>query len=387
MTAHCGLALPGTPAAPQRRSQPRVAVLRSARALREHLGDWEDLVANAVEENPFYEPWMLLPALEAAPGAEAASELVLVHAGDRLIGLFPLERRPHFKGLPLRELRLWRHALCFLCTPLLRRGCERECLDGFFRWLELESGASLLRLHHVSGEGPFHHALIQHFERHPQRVHATDRYTRALFRPRPSAAGYLRAALPGRKLKEFRRLWRRLAERGTLAVRALDPAERAERWIGAFLELEARGWKGRAGTALDSTPASRAHFEGIALEAHRRARLVMHSLTLEGRPIAMSCKFLAGDGAFAYKIAHDEIYEQYSPGTLLELECIVRMHGEARVGWMDSCAVPEHFMANQLWPDRRALETVTVAAGGAGGVVVLLLPLLRWARRRLARAA
>ena len=170
-------------------------------------------------------------------------------------------------------------------------------------------------------------------------------------------------------------------------MRALGPGPRAGDWIDAFLALEARGWKGRAGTALACTPGGRAYFERVALEAHRRGRLVMHSLALGERPIAMSCKFLAGEGAFAYKIAYDEDYEQFSPGTLLELECIVRMHGEARVGWMDACAAPGHFMANQLWPDRRALATVTVAAGGAGGLAVLLLPLARWARGRLARPA
>ena len=361
----------------------RVAVLRGARELEAQLADWEDLAAHAVEQNPFYEPWMLLPALEAAG---AAPEIVLVHAGGRLIGLFPLERRPRYRGLPLGELRLWRHELCYLCTPLLRSGFESEALEAFLGWLARDSGASLLRLHYLPGEGLFHRALLRHFERHPQLMHFTERYTRALFRPRRSAEGYLRLAVRGRRLKEFRRLARRLADQGRLEYRELGRGEPAADWIGAFLALEERGWKGRAGTALASTPASRAWFERIALEAGHRGRLLMHGLYLNGRALALSCKIRAGDGAYAFKIAYDEDYEQYSPGLLLELEQIVRMHGAGRIGWLDSCAVPEHFMANRLWLDRRALETVTLAAGGAGALLVLLLPILRWARRRLARA-
>lgn len=367
----------------QGQAQTHLAVLRGARELEAQSADWEDLAAQAVEQNPFYEPWMLLPALEATG---AAPETVLVHAGGRLIGLFPLERRPRHHGLPLGELRLWRHALCYLCTPLVRSGFEREALDAFFGWLARDSGTSLLRLQYLPGEGPFHRALLRHFERHPQLMHFTERYTRALFRPRRSAEGYLRAAVPGRRLKEYRRLARRLADQGRLEYRELGRSEHAPDWIGAFLALEERGWKGRAGTALASTPASRAWFERIALEAGRRGRLLMHGLYLNGRALALSCKIRAGDGAYAFKIAYDEDYEQYSPGLLLELEQIVRMHGAARIGWLDSCAVPEHFMANRLWLDRRALETVTVAAGGAGALLVLLLPFLRWARRRLARA-
>ncbi|HZN86261.1 MAG TPA: GNAT family N-acetyltransferase [Burkholderiales bacterium] len=402
MTADLGIALreprpargPLDEAGTERQDQARlrVTVLRSAREIEAQSADWEDLAAHAVEPNPFYEPWMLLPALEAA-GADPdkAPELVLVHAEgrtgrSRLVGLFPLERRPRYRGLPLGELRLWRHELCFLCTPLLRSGFEREALEAFLGWLARDSGASLLRLHYVPGEGLFHRALLRHFERHPQLMHFTERYTRALFRPRRSAEGYLRAAVRGRRLKEFRRLARRLADQGRLEYRQLGRSEHAADWIGAFLALEARGWKGRAGTALASTNANRAWFERIALEAGRRGRLLIHGLYLNGRALALSCKIRAGDGAYAFKIAYDEDYEQYSPGLLLELEQIVRMHGSPRIGWLDSCAVPEHFMANRLWLDRRALETVTVAAGGAGALLVMLLPLLRWARRRLARA-
>jgi len=297
-----------------------------------------------------------------------------------------LIRALDLKGLPLGELRLWRHAQCYLCTPLLRSGFESEALEAFLGWLARDSGASLLRLHYLPGEGPFHCALLRHFERHPRLMHFTERYTRALFRPRRSAEGYLRAAVPGRKLKEFRRLARRLADQGQLEYRQFGRGEPAADWILAFLALEERGWKGRAGTALASTPASRAWFERIALEAARRGRLLMHGLYLNGRALALSCKIRAGDGAYAFKIAYDEDYEQFSPGLLLELEQIVRMHGAARIGWLDSCAVPEHFMANRLWLDRRALETVTLAAGGAGALLVLLLPILRWVRRGLARA-
>ena len=369
----------------------RVAAVQEARALHAQLDAWEDLAANAVEANPFYEPWMLLPALEAAAPRQALS-LVLVFAENaagrgRLIGLFPLERVLLRRALPLHVLRLWRHALCYLCTPLLRRGCERECLEGFFSWLERESGASLLRLHYVTGEGPFHHALIQHLERHPQLVHCTERYTRALLRPQSTAEGYLRTAVPGRKLKEFRRLARRLAEQGNVAFRTLGTADCAEDWVRSFVELEGRGWKGRAGTALACLPGGRSYFERIALEAHRRGRLRMHGLYLGERVLALSCKIRAGDGLFAYRIAFDEDYEQFSPGLLLELEYIVRLHGETGIGWMDSCAAPDHFMANRLWADRRPLETVTVAASGAGGLWVALLPLLRWARQRLSAAA
>lgn len=370
-----------------RGARTRVVCIDDPRVLAEHLAAWEDLVEHALEPNPFYEPWMFLPAIETlAPGRKLA--LLLIYAEGRagrgrLIGFVPLERLWHYRGLPLRVLRLLQHEHGYLCTPLVRIGHARECMAGFFQWIAEASGAALLELHGVSGEGPFHQALIHHLEQQSHVVCFSDRYTRALFRPRRSADGYLRTALPGKSRKEYRRLTRRLAEQGRLEYRFLDGRDDAEAWIQSLLELERRGWKGRAGTALASTRESRRFFESIAREAGRQGRLTMHGLYLNGRVLALSCKIRAGDGAFAFKIAFDEAFDQFSPGVLLELEHIVRMHHDARIRWMDSCAVSNHEMANRLWLDRRTMETVTVAAGRPGGLVVLLLPLLRWVSRRL----
>ena len=105
-----------------------------------------------------------------------------------------------------------------------------------------------------------------------------------------------------------------------------------------------------------------------------------------GRPVAMKCNFLAGRGSFAFKIAFDEDYAHFSPGMLLEIENIRRLHATADIGWMDSCAVPDHFMINRLWPDRRIIQTVLVSTGKRPGeLVVSAMPLLRWLKRLFAR--
>ena len=44
------------------------------------------------------------------------------------------------------------------------------------------------------------------------------------------------------------------------------------------------------------------------------------------RAIAMKCNLRAGDGAVAFKIAYDEAYARFSPGVLLEIEQIERLH-------------------------------------------------------------
>src|SRR6185503_3504833 len=102
--------------------------------------------------------------------------------------------------------------------------------------------------------------------------------------------------------------------------------------------------------------------------------------------IAMKCNFLAGAGSFAFKIAFDETCARYSPGVLLELENIRRLHSRRELRWMDSCADSGHPMIEGLWRDRRTVETLVVSTGkGMGGLVVSALPLLKWIHHRVVR--
>lgn len=108
-------------------------------------------------------------------------------------------------------------------------------------------------------------------------------------------------------------------------------------------------------------------------------------LFLDDQPLALKCNFLAGDGGFAFKIAFDERYAGFSPGFLLEIENVRRLH-QRRLCWMDSCAEAQHAMVNRLWPDRRSMATVLFATGRApGNLLVSLMPLLKWGQQRLLR--
>jgi CelD/BcsL family acetyltransferase involved in cellulose biosynthesis len=366
-----------------------VVVVRDLEELSRRVGDWEELAAASLEPNAFYEPWMLLPAARAF-GEDSELLLALVYAPHPrvesappvLYGLFPLERRRRYKGLPVKTLRLWQHLHCFLCTPLVRAERARECVAAFFDWLA-ESGEALMEFNFVAGDGPFHQLLVEEFNARGTLFHPADYFTRALYRPAADAETYLRDARSGRRRKELRRQERRLAERGAVEYVELEPDGDACVWADEFLRLEATGWKGRGGTAMTVSTIERAYFVESAREAHRRGRLMMLGLRVGGRFVALKCNYLAGAGSFAFKIAFDESFASYSPGVLLEVENIRRLHARSGIEWMDSCSAPVNFI-NSLWPERRTICTLVAATGKSyGGLVVSLLPLLRWLNRRL----
>jgi CelD/BcsL family acetyltransferase involved in cellulose biosynthesis len=189
---------------------------------------------------------------------------------------------------------------------------------------------------------------------------------------------YLQVTLSGQRRRGLERRRRRLVEAGRLEFAALGPGDDAASWADAFLACEAAGWKGHQGTALACSEADRCFFRAVLTAAHARGRLMALALHLDGRPIALRCSLLSCGGAFAFKTTYDEALAGYSPGVLLELETIRRLHLQRPVDWMDSCAAGDNELLNALWQDRRHLQTLLAATGRfPGGLVVSVLPALR----------
>ena len=373
-----------------------ITVARNRQQLHSHVAAWEDLAAHATEPNVFYEPWHLLPALRVF--GDSHFRFVLVYQPQKgskaplLCGFFPLQRKRRYKGLPFRTLALWKHDYAHLCSPLIRSGYEKPCLEALLDWLQRESGAALFAGVETRADGPFHRHWLEVLYQRGALGFTDELYSRALLEPRnnvsPNADEYLRESLSRKRRKELKRLENRLGEMGQLTYEVLENQANAAPWIEQFLALEASGWKGRAGTAFANEESHRQFFRDIAMEAFHRGRLMMLALKLNGNPLAMKFNLLSGDGAFACKIAFDEEYARFSPGVLLELDNIRRLHEDenslpwSKACWMDSCAIPDHFMINRLWTERRLIQNFVLSTGHfSGDLVVSLLPLLRLANR------
>jgi CelD/BcsL family acetyltransferase involved in cellulose biosynthesis len=128
-----------------------------------------------------------------------------------------------------------------------------------------------------------------------------------------------------------------------------------------FLALERSGWKGKRGTALAERPNETAFFEYMCAAARAQGKFLGVRITLDGRPIAMLASFVAGRGAYSFKIAHDESFARFSPGALLMMKVIDAYHADPRVDWADSCAIPNHPMIDHIWAERRAMREVNAA--------------------------
>jgi CelD/BcsL family acetyltransferase involved in cellulose biosynthesis len=118
----------------------------------------------------------------------------------------------------------------------------------------------------------------------------------------------------------LRRARRQLEEQGTLALKhysAADP-EALER----FYELEASGWKGAEGTAIQCDPRTRKFYDAVAQAAAQQGYLSLDFLELSGKPIAAHFGFNLRGRYFLAKAGYDETYRRHGPGQLLVNEIL-----------------------------------------------------------------
>jgi CelD/BcsL family acetyltransferase involved in cellulose biosynthesis len=368
----------------RRRAEFWVEICDSAETAEVHQAAWDDLAWHALEPNPFYESWMLLPAWRAFGATPPVRLACVFRNGARpqdppeLCGLVPLVRERYGRW-PVDVWRSWQHQYCFLCTPLLRQGVAVEALRALWNWMnDAIRGPSLWELPHVTVGGLFHQALIEVANERGAALPVVQQFNRALLVPAETAETYCNATMTCHNRQDVRRKWRRLNEQGRVEMRVSNPGEPIEPWIDQFLAVEASGWKGLEHTALAAAEADAAFFRNIVATAAERNQVVFLGLFLDDKPIALKVNLLAGEGGFAFKIAFDETFARFSPGVQLELENIEWVHKQRGLRWMDSCAKPGHFMIGRLWRERRTIQQVVVSTGSwRGDLMIGLIPLVR----------
>ncbi|HWF06608.1 MAG TPA: GNAT family N-acetyltransferase, partial [Candidatus Angelobacter sp.] len=285
-----------------------VLAVSDATTLRQHWMDLEDLCFAVAEPNVFYEPWMLIPAVEAF-GAGKIFSFVLVYSENSqsggkpiLSGFFPFERRHRYARMPANLLLLWEYRHCGVCTPPIRRGHEKACLDALISWANSNAqGADIIEWFQVSTDGPVFRALQTCIEERKLR-HQIARRERPLMLPRESSEIFLNEALSSNRKRGLRRWERHLAELGAVKYSELED-DRIDPWIDAFFEMEASGWKGREGVAAIQDEHTQGFIRHALREAFHRGQLLTLALTVGGEPAASRFILTSGNAAFGYKIS------------------------------------------------------------------------------------
>lgn len=342
-----------------------IIVLESADALMPFTPALKELAASSVDSNPLFETATLEAAMRHLDGGVRARVALVWSQSEgekprQLIGAFPYTAGRFYLGLPFMTWSIWTHIHSFLATPFVRSGFEHNAIRQFLTFAD-QSGAALMRFPLFQADGAFSPALTDVIAERDRRTVETERHERAFLDAGMSGDAYLAIHMRKKKRKEYNRLWNRLSELGELVIEAPNAGLDLAHWLQDFFALERSGWKGKRGTALAERPNERDFFESMCGHALADGKFHAVQITLNGKPIAMLASFVAGGGAYSFKIAYNEDYARYSPGALLMMKAIDSFHADPRIAWVDSCAIPNHPMIDHIWAERRTIREVNVA--------------------------
>jgi CelD/BcsL family acetyltransferase involved in cellulose biosynthesis len=319
---------------------------------------WQQLANATAEPNPFAEAWFMRPAIQHM-GASPQDRMIAVWRGSDLLGMLPVTTARRYGRMPIHHVENWLHYHSFYGAPLIRKGDETAFWNAALA--QLDGAPWAPNFFHMVGLDPSGGALTSlGAARRSDIVHRSER---AMLKSTLDPDTYFATHVRQKKRKELRRLRSRLDELGAVQFETLSTDAPIDSWIADFLALEASGWKGRSGSALNDSDHTRAFFTEALTGAHAAGKLEMLKLTLDGKPLAMLVNFMTPPGCFAFKIAFDEDYARFSPGVLIKIENL-KILNRRDIEWTDSCAVEDHPMINSLWAERREIVRVTVPLAG-----------------------
>jgi CelD/BcsL family acetyltransferase involved in cellulose biosynthesis len=275
--------------------------------------DWNAL-AERCDDQLFYRHDFFRLWLAHFADADALRILVLRDGGGRLTAVLPLlALRTRMYGIPLRELRAV--ANVHSCRFDLLADDPAGAADAFVAHLRSRDDWDLLRVIDTPAYGRAPTLLaVAHDAGLPAGLWISQHspYLRL-------QAGWeaLESSLDKRFRSSLRRRRRRLQHHGHVTVERYGGGAELEEKLAEGLALEARGWKGRAGTAIAQDPATCEFYRALAAHAAERGELALWFLRVDGQAVAFDLALEYHGRLLLLKTAYDERFANCSPGQLL----------------------------------------------------------------------
>ena len=368
----------------------KVKVVDAAEAA-EHETAWLDLAMRALEPNIFFEPAFALAAAQHLSEAGQPSFVFVFETSsnepERLLGVFPFTRSRLDLGAPM--LRIWQHAYNPMGVPLIDASMAEATIEALFDHME-ETPCLTLRLPNLSEDGPVLQAFRRVVARRSGQLIVFRRQIRAVLTTGPRPDDYLETHWRSKKLKELRRLRRKLEAFGTVAFRTAKTPSEANEALERFFALEASGWKGRSGTALIQDAGRSTFVRSMLRDLSLSGKIRVDGLYAGDALVAGAISLVSGGTVAFWKIAYDETFARFSPGVLLTQELTRAFLGDPSIARVDSCAMQDHPMIDHLWHERCSMVDSLVSVSMKPRLVFHLAAMreaLRLALRKHAKSA
>ncbi len=270
-------------------------------------GEWDAVLpddARPFDHHCWYATWW------EAFGDSHELAVCTLRRGGELAGVLPLIR----DGRGLRALANV-HSSVFRPLASNEEAMERLMAEA------MSQGAPRLELIAVPKDDPCVAPLAAGAREAPMRLLVEPGYVSPLVDTNGSFEAWRKESKPrwGAPLERFRRKMGRDHEAEFSIVEAPRDLE-AE--LDDGFKVEASGWKGKAGTAITSTPETAAFYRALARVFHERDELRLSRIVLDGNTAAFDFCLLHRGRLYLLKTGFDERFRRLAPGLVMRLSSI-----------------------------------------------------------------
>lgn len=291
------------------RSEERFAALRQP---------WDSLVEEAAIEHPFVSHLWLQTWWESFSSGSDELCVILVWAGERLVGGGALHlREVRLAGIKMRALETLHNDH----TPRAEFpvSCRHREVYALI-WREISSmDVDLVLLKQFLDDSPVLHALRDSARRGEWLI-GSWASSKSPFIPLESGHEQFLKQLKSKQRYNLLKRQSKLEKLGGLELEMLTSIDELDEGIAEGLRIEAAAWKAAAGTAIISDPQVEDFYTRFAKRAANMGLLRLAFLRVQGKRISFIYILGYLDTAYGLKMGYDPDFRKYAPGlTLLNL--------------------------------------------------------------------
>ncbi len=361
-------------------SQPQLIHINSLDKIRLHAAAWDDLWWRSAVIAPSARAELVAKWYEHfAP--EAGLHILAVEQDDQLVAVLPLHESRRAKAIAAGALpnNDWSGCGDFLLDPLVDPVAVCDTLVAGLRELPLPA----ICIEQYAYTEPHWQHLVEAFERSGMFFDLQPQYLISQAKIGNDWDAYMKTRTGG-QMKTRLRQGRKMEREGGTELKVYTEFEpgQVEELMDLVFEVEAKSWKGDAGTSILQQPGLAEYYTRDAVQLAEWGQLTIYVLEFAGEPVAAGYAWEAKGCHFCVKIGYDDAHRKYGPGQQMYRQILERLHGDAEFElvdfWGEKMAWNESW-ATHFYPVGRLIAVPRRNLRGFGLVAAYkyLRPLLR----------
>lgn len=262
--------------------------------------------------------------------------VIVIEKDDQLLSILPLyEEKIHFSNIQLNVLKSLTNAESNR-FDMLADDKSGELFAKSVSAAFASGKQQVMVLDHVPANSYIMKSISDVCDNMKWNYTVSDHSTNYLVKPANSFSDYYNS-LDGKFRKNVNAAYRKAQSRGGLTLKYLTNSDELDGFLARGFALEASGWKGKKGTAIESNSVTKRFYEGIAKDFQRRGEFKAFLLENNGDDLAFYyC--IAGYGVVrALKIGVNEKLKHLAPGMLATREVLADLHNTPGINEWNFC--------------------------------------------------